>query len=451
MLLPIPTPVRTACLCGLLFCLAGSVAAQDAVTLAEPFKPGHSYQVDVRVKLDGKLAVPAGKDKPPQVVPVNGASRLLYDERLLDPEDVTGQKAVRQYREVEFRRVLGSALQDAGIRPAVRRMVVIRSGDRRAPFSPDGPLTWGEIDVVRTDVFVPATVPGLLPPNAVKPGQSWKASAAAVAELTDLETFEDGGVAVEFAGVTTVDARRVARLRVFGTIRGVNGDGPNRQKLDGTAYFDLDAGVLSYLSVRGTRELLDGQTGHTVGVVDGQFTMTRKALPQPPAELSDAGLGGVGLKPDGENTLLLYDDPNLGVRFLYPRGWKVGAVQGKQVTLDHSRLGGGILITVEPAGKVPAAEDYLREVTAFLQKEKATVTTLSNPARVRPEPVALDRFTLAAAFEKEAAHLEYGVLRQADGGATVAARLPQGAAGDLRPQVERVIRSLAVTKKIEGR
>lgn len=431
--------------------LASTAAGQDAVTLAESFKPGHNYTVEVRVRLDGKLSLPAAKDKPSQVVATQGASRVKYDERILDPDEAGGQKAVRQYREVEFRRVLGNSNQDATIRPAVRRMVVIRAGDRRAPFSPDGPLTWGEIDVVRTDVFNPAAIPGLLPPNPVKPGNSWKASAAAVAELTDLETVEDGGVAVEFAGVTTVDNRRVARLRVFGTIRGVNGDGPNRQKLDGTAYFDLDAKVLTYLSVRGTHELLDGQTGHTVGVIDGQFTMTRTPLGQPPAELSDAGLRGVGLKPDGGNTLLLYDDPNLGVRFLYPRGWKVGAVQGKQVTLDHAKLGGGLLVTVEPAAKVPAVGDYLREVSAFLQQEKAAVTVLANPARVRGEPAALDRFTLAAAIEKEPVQMEYGVLRQAEGGATVAARLPQGSADALRPEVDRIIRSLTVTKRIEGR
>ena len=434
-----------------LFVLAGSARGQDAVTLAESFKPGHVYTVEVRVRLDGKLSLPARKDKAPQMVATQGASRVKYDERILDSDEAGGQRAVRQYREVEFRRVLGNSNQDATIRPAVRRMVVIRAGDRRAPFSPDGPLTWGEIDVVRTDVFNPAAIPGLLPPNPVKPGNSWKASAAAVAELTDLETVEDGGVAVEFAGVTTVDGRRVARLRVFGTIRGVNGDGPNRQKLDGTAYFDLDAKVLSYLSVRGTHELLDGQTGHTVGVIDGQFTMTRTPLGQPPAELSDAGLRGVGLKPDGENTLLLYDDPNLGVRFLYPRGWKVGAVQGKQVTLDHSKLGGGLLVTVEPAAKVPAVGDYLREVSAFLQQEKAAVTVLANPARVRAEPAALDRFTLAAAIEKEPVQMEYGVLRQAEGGATVAARLPQGSADALRPEVDRIIRSLTVTKRIDGR
>ena len=62
------------------------------------------------------------------------------------------------------------------------------------PFSPDGPLTWGEIDVVRTDVFNPARIPGLLPAGPVKKGQTWKASAAAVAELTDMEKVEDGAL-----------------------------------------------------------------------------------------------------------------------------------------------------------------------------------------------------------------------------------------------------------------
>ena len=154
------------------------------------------------------------------------------------------------------------------------------------------------------------------------------------------------------------------------------------------------------------------------------------------------------MKPDAENTQLLYDDSNLGVRFLYPRGWRVGAVQGKQVTLDHVRLGGGLLITLEPASKIPSAEDYLREVTAFLQKEKAKVSVLNHPTRVRPEPGQLDRFTLDVTFEKDAARLEYAVLKQTDGGATLAARLPAASAADLKTDVDRVVRSLSVTKKI---
>ena len=425
---------------------AALAGAQDSVALAEKFGPDHLSKVEVAVKLTGRLALPAGKDKTPEVVTLTGTSRVRYDERILSP-DPGALTAVRAYRDVEFTRTVGGITQDAGIRPSVRRMVVIRSESRRAPFSPDGPLTWGEIDVVRTDVFNPATVPGLLPAGAVRKGETWKASAAAVAELTDLEKVEEGGLSVEFVGVVEVDRRRVARLKVSGVVKGVNQDGPSRQTLDGTAYFDLGDAMLTYLSVKGTHELLDGK-GQTVGRIEGQFTMTRGRLDKAPADLSDASLRDLELKPTAENTLLLYDDARLGVRFLYPRGWRVGAVQGRQVTLDHA-AGAGLLLTVESAAKLPTAEDYAKEVTGFLEKQKAEVAAAEKPTRVRGEPAPLDRFAIDATVKNEKVRLEYAVLRQTDGGVTAAANIPAEAAAALKPEVERIIRSLAVTKKIE--
>jgi hypothetical protein len=441
------TPRGAAVALLLLASLSGRSAAQE-VTLAEPFKPGHTTKVEVQVKLTGKLTLPStAKDKQPQLITVVGTSKLTYEERLLQPDEATLLKTVRAYREVEFERTVGDAKQDAGIRPSVRRMIIIKSGERKAPFSPDGPLTWGEIDVVRTDVFNPALIPGLLPAARVKPGQSWKASAASVAELTDMEKVEEGSVAVEFVGVTKVNGKQLARLKISGTVRGVNEDGPNRQKLDGTAYFDLDAGILTYLSVRGTHELLDGK-GQTVGVIEGQFAMTRSPVAKMPADLSDAALRDLELKPTPENTLLLYDNPELGVRFLYPRGWRVGAVQGKQLTLDHAR-GGGILFTVESAEKVPAADDYLKETLGVLEKQKATIAATEKPSRLRTEPVQLDRFALDATIGMNKLRLEYAVLKQSDGGVTIAATLPSDDA-EMRPEVARIVRSLSVTKKIES-
>jgi len=432
----------------LAMCMFASLAtAQEAITLQEKFDPGHTSKVEVIVKLTGKLAVPLQKGKAPELVSIAGISRVAYEERVLVPDDLGTLKAVRAYRDVRFERTLGSNTQDAGIRPSVRRMVIIKSEHRRAPFSPDGPLTWGEIDVVRTDVFNPAVIPGLLPAGPVKKGQTWKVTADAVRELTDMEKVEEGELTVELVGITEIGQQRMARLRISGTVRGVNEDGPSRQKLEATGYFDLGAGLLTYLSLKGTHELLDG-SGQTLGRIEGQFTMTRARIEKLPPDLSDASLRGLELRPTSENTLLLYDDARLGVRFLYPRGWRVGAVQGKQVTLDHAR-GSGILITVEPANKVPSATDYAKEITAFLQKQKATLTATENPTRVRAEPVQLDRFAFEATFGMEKARLEYAVLTQSDGGVTVAGRIPAADAAAMKPEIERVIRSLSVTKKIE--
>lgn len=431
----------------LLWGLAGPAGAQDAVKMSEEFKSGHTSKVDVLVRLDGKLSLPIEKGKAPQLVSLSGKSHVVYEERVLPLEDAGAFRTVRGYRDVEFVRTLGNTPQEAGIRPSVRRMVVMKSEHRQAPFSPDGPLTWGEIDVVRTDVFNPVMIPGLLPTGPVRKGQTWKASAAAVAELTSMEKIDSGDLIVEFAGIAEIDKKQVARLTISGTIRGVNEDGPNQQKLEGHAFFDLDAGLLTYLSLRGTHELLDGK-GQTFGRIEGQFTMSRSLLTKLPPDLSDASLKGLDLIPTIENSLLLYDNSQLGVRFLYPRGWRVGVVQGRQVTLDHSR-GAGVFITVEPVSRVPTADDYLKEVNDFLLKQKkAQITTIDKPIRVRSEP-SLDRFGFDAAFGNDKIRMECAVLKQTDGGVTLAATIPSGEIATLKPEVERVIRSLSITKKIE--
>jgi hypothetical protein len=431
----------------LLWPFCSRLQGQETIALAERFEPGHATRVDVHVKLSGRLVVPLRKDKAPELVTIAGVSKLGYEERVLVPDEPGTLKSVRAYRDVQFERTLAGNTQDAGIRPSVRRLVIIKSENRRAPFSPDGPLTWGEIDVVRTDVFNPSLIPGLLPATPVRKGQSWKASAAAIKELTDMEKVDEGELVVELLTVTELAKQKLARMRVSGTVRGVNEDGPNRQKLEGTAYFDLEVGLLTYLSLKGTHELLDG-SGQVVGRIEGQFTMTRSRVDNLPSDLSDASLRGLELRPTAENTLLLYDDPRLGVRFLYPRGWRVGAVQGKQVTLDHAR-GSGILLTVEPHSRVPSAEDYAKEIAEFLAKQKARVTAAERTTRVRAEPVQLDRFAMEATFGTDRVRLDYAVLKQTDGGVTVAARIPSADVDALKPEVERIIRSLSVTKKIE--
>ena len=97
---------------------------------------------------------------------------------------------------------------------------------------------------------------------------------------------------------------------------------------------------------------------------------------------------------------------------------------------------------------MPSAADYLKETTAFLTKEKARFTVTEQPHRLRSEPVVLDRFGIDAEFGKDKARLEYAILKQTDGGVTVAARIPAADAAVLKVEVERIIRSLSVTKTI---
>src|SRR5262245_27887059 len=156
------------------------IRADEPVSLRETFAAGYQYRVKAHVSGTGELTLPPEKDKAaPETLRIEATSGIDYDERVLEVTSGEVRKTLRLYRNVEFHRTQGKLEHDNTIRPAVRRMVVMRVKNTEVPFSPDGPLTYGEIDIVRTDVFTPALA-GLLPEAAVKPGDNWKAAAAAV-------------------------------------------------------------------------------------------------------------------------------------------------------------------------------------------------------------------------------------------------------------------------------
>ncbi|HJT78451.1 MAG TPA: hypothetical protein VJ739_14705 [Gemmataceae bacterium] len=428
---------------------AGGLRAADAVRLREAFPAGYQYHVSTRVELTGSLTLPAEKGKPaPAPLAVTGDSAIDYDERVLTAAaDGTVEKTLRVYRRLDMHRNVGAQKQESAVRPTVRRMVVLRRQNVAVPFSPDGPLTWGEIDLVRTDVFTPALA-GLLPDGEVKPGDRWTARRTAIQALTDLGHIDEGDVECRLEGVTTLEGRRHARVALAGTVRGVNEDGPNRQRLDGYYFFDLESGHLGYLYLKGVNFLLD-KDGKEVGRVEGQFVLTRQAHTAA-RDLADEALRGVALEPDAENTKLLYDDPTLGVRFLYPRRWRVAGVRGRQLGVD-SADGSGLLLTLEPPSRVPTGAQFLAESRNYLQEQKARVLRIDPPRAVQAAPREVEQFGLEVEVMGQRVQMDYYVARQAGGGATLAARLLPGDLANLRKEVEGIARSLTLTRAVEDR
>lgn len=430
--------------------VAGSSVSAHELELREMFSVGHRYETTTSLSIQGRIALPpTEKGKSPQIIDMTGRSRIRYDEVVLPSLDSSPWRTLRAYREFDMHRVQAGQAFTLGLRPSVRRCVFLwNSPHRKLFFSPDGALTWEETDLLRTDVFIPAVVQGLLPRNAVRLHQSWRMAPEAIAELVDIEKVESGELLVTLQAVTSLNDRRVARLGIAGQVRGVNEDGPTRQTFDGsTAYFDLDARMLTYLSLRAVKEMLDGQ-GQVVGRTEGHFTVARAALPSVPNDLTEDACRHIELKPTFENTLLLYENPRLGLRLLHPRSWRLNAEQGRQVTFDHPRAAGGLLLTVESPRSTPTPQDYLKEITDYLQQVKARDTRLiAAPARIRNDP-PIDRFELEAVLNNTRCRLLYAVIRQPEGGVTVAVRVPADYAVPLAPEIERIVRSIALTKNI---
>jgi hypothetical protein len=427
----------------LVLATVGPARAQEAVRLREQFPPGYAYQVSCRVELSGSASLPPEKGQAARALTVTGSSAIDYDERILAlAADGQVQKTVRLCRRMDFQRKVGAQQEQTSLRPAARRLVILRHKNVEVPFSPDGPLTWSEIDLVRTDVFTPA-LSGLLPDGPARVGQRWQASTAAVQELTDLERIEGGGLECKLEQVTALAGRRHARVGFQGTVRGPGEDGPTRHQLDGFLLFDLESHYLSYVSFHGVQGLLD-KAGKDAGKIEGNFVLTRRPAP-PPADLTDAGLRGRSLEPNAENTLLLYDNAELGVRFLYPRRWRVAGVRGRQLAVDESR-GSGLLLTVEPPARVPTGQQFLAETRAFLEQQKAKVLGVGPVQALQKGPPAIEQFALDLELSGQRTRMEYFVVRDANGGATVAARLQPADLAALAPEVRLIVQSLRVTR-----
>jgi len=422
----------------------GDAFAQERVRLVETFPTGYQYRVSCRVDIKGTLTLPPDKDrKGPDSLPLTGTSAIDYDERILPVLSAhPGDRTLRVYRRMDFQRKVGEQNQEMSLRPEARRLVLLRHKQFEVPFSPDGPLLWNEIDLVRTDVFTPALA-NLLPEGEVKSGDVWFAREPALRELTDLEKLDGAKLTCTFQTVTTLVGRRLARVKFEGWVQGVGEDGPARHQLDGYYLFDLESRHLTYLFVKGNHSLLD-KDGKAQGNIEGTFVLTRQPT-EGLRELSDEAVRGLSLEPSEANTRLLMDLPDLGVRFLYPRRWRVASVNGTQIALDESR-GGGLLISLADPAKTPTGAQFLTEARTWLNGKKAGIHAQTPPQALSGAP-HLEFFHLDVDLDKQRVWLNYYVARFAAGGATFVARLTGPDQIVLRQDVERIVRSFSVGPK----
>jgi hypothetical protein len=394
------------------------------------------------VELSGTLVPPASKGKESKPVKVQGTSAIDYEERVLAVTaggEVT--RTLRQCQRVDFRRTTGGREQEQGLRPGVRRLVVWRKGHTESAFSPDGPLLWGELDVVRTDVFIPALV-GLLPTKAVSVDDTWKATTAAVKELTDLEKVEEGGIECKLEKIVRVGTRRLARVRFTGTIKGVGEDGTVRHKIQGTYHHDLAGNYMADLVLNGVMSMLDADDKEA-GKVEGRFVMMRSPGGKEEG-LSDEAVRKLKTTvPNDENTRILYDNADVGVKFLHPRSWAISREGGNQVEMAGPG-GDGLLITLDGPDKTPTVKQLREEAQEWVKKQKGKVLRYQDAVVLRRSPT-VEWFSVEAKVSEQTFWMDYYATRQTKGGATVAARLRSESISRSRAEVAGIVKAIIVS------
>jgi len=413
-----------------LFPLVCSVQAQQKVVLREKYQVGELYLVEASTEQTGVLDTVQDPKQPnlPKRLSKSGKAKSQYVEKVLfvDLDQLAG-KTIRKYQVLEAEHRVGNDSTLARLRPQLQHMVLDRQGSQAVTFSPDGSMLITELEHVRTDVFLPR-LSGLLPVEAVAPGTSWKAANTAILELTDLQKVESGFLTCTFAQIEPND---VALIRFDGKVAGASPVGFNEQTIQGNYRFDLKAQRLITLKFEVTSVLMD-RDHKRVGDISALYQMIRK--PAPEQKIDTAGMT---LEPTEENTLLLVQEPRLGVEMVHSRRWVPRPVNDKSWVIDGPS-GSGLPIQMESASNIPQAEAIRKQIEATLGRTAQNL----KPLPVPPGWTDVQRLSWMGSQNGKEYVFEYFLWKQGSKGAIIAGRYFAPEAGLAQKDVERMIKGL---------
>ncbi len=303
----------------LLALIAITPVANAQVTLGEAPAAGECFRYTVELDLTGKLIVTQEGAK--EAVRLDAKARHLFAERTLAAADGLPARSARYYDSAAASAVVGGEKADRAL-PNDRALVVaLRNSDGAFCFSPTGPLTRDELDLV-TEHFNPQCIPGLLPNKAVNVGDTWAVSPAAVQAACQF----DGLIKSDKTGLTgklTAAANGQATFTIEGTAEGIESGAKVTLTITANGTYDVAAKCVTALTWKQKDDREQGPVA-PASQVEATIAIKRAALAEAPKELSDTALAVV---PKGDVPasmgLLRYTDPKKRYELVYPRDWHV--------------------------------------------------------------------------------------------------------------------------------
>ena len=296
------------------FAAANSLAfAADTYHLQTAQATGWHQQVKVVVETEGELKLnPNGSEV--KRLPVKVEANLAYVERTLGIGK--SLKTVRSYAQAQAGIRLGDSELATTLRDE-RRLIVSQSDEKQAlTFSPLGPLTREELEMLD----VPGsglTLAALLPLRVVKIEQSWQIPDWAVARLMGLDIVNQHDV----TGKLTDVKDNIATIALQGKLAGAIGGVTSEIELAGKLNFDLKQRAITWLALgfKENRAIGHAQPGFEVA---GKVRMI--AAPIRAAEtVGNAALANLPTTASRETTLIDFAADSAGYAMAHDRRWNV--------------------------------------------------------------------------------------------------------------------------------
>ena len=300
-----------------------SLATWPATTLAatpytlHPFaKAGQVQRVRVILEVTGELIVHSDA-KNGTKLPLKVQGELLYDERALLVDDQKQcRKSVRFYREARADFQVAESNQRSCLADEHRLSVAEIAADSLVMFSPCGPLTREELELLEVQGSS-LVLPQLLPAKEVGIGDEWPHSNATAAALLGLDAVSQSDLRSTLRSVEGSTAILDLEGTVAGSVRGIASDVHVRGKYN----YDLNSRGISWLTVSVSEKRA---AGHAEPGFDVTARLRVAIAPSDPCpELQDESLEALSLEASPGATLLSFPSAAGKFQLLHSRPWRV--------------------------------------------------------------------------------------------------------------------------------
>jgi hypothetical protein len=335
---------------GLVLGLVVAGPTDGPVRLRERAQPGSVTHLLIQLKAEGLSKPPVPEGRPAaRPLPIKVEGRLDAYEKIAIVDDAgLARVVVRHVGQAAA--AINAELRPttSSLRPDVSLLIAERREGTVQVFSPGGPLTRAELEVVQWPAD-PLSLPALLPEKAVAVGDRWKVRPEVARSLSGYDALAASTLE---ATLESLDALK-ARVKLAGTVQGATLGAEGSVDCQGHFDFDREAERVVRLDLQRMEVRKPGQVEAGLDI-RSTLTVERTTAEAPPM-LADSALAGVPLAPDPALMMLRFEAPGGKFSLLHDRDWHVFYDdEGQSVLkrLDHGDLVAQCNLAIGPdAGK----------------------------------------------------------------------------------------------------
>ena len=307
------------------------ILASGSHTLAEgdsrlirlrPESSARSVSVKVSFDVKGKIAEPSRPQ--PSTVPFGVAARVAYGERVLDKAPIAS--AARHYTNGIAKITVDKATIDTQLRDQHRLLLTSRKEDNNDLYSPAGPLTRNELDLVNLP-FPSHAIELLLPDSDVRPGGQWQPAADTMRQMLLLDSVSDCKVNAQLQDIKSA----AARVRLVGKVQGTSDGSTTTIAINGVMHVDVRHQLVTWVQMKLAENRGPGHLTHGYTATSDFRMQITSAKEQP--SLNSRRIALVAKQAAPSARLVALDFPSAAMELTCRRDWHLISETGEGTVL----------------------------------------------------------------------------------------------------------------------